>query len=214
MRLLNIFPSLYNRSVSILTGGDFPQIQSEIADRWVHVHEKILSLTARSGRQAFLNARKGARTTCLVTDGRSAQFLSKKIYKHNLAPCITAVQGTLRQMGVIYKKESFDSVQASFLLGNFSESGRTRMLQASHAVLKQDGTLMLVEKRELSGGLKKLFSRCWDKPLSFIMRLVTGVHLVPVNDIEKLLDQAGFEICEQRLFYFGFIQLICAQKKQ
>ena len=89
-----------------------------------------------------------------------------------------------------------------------------RFMKNCQELLKKDGTLILVEKRSFSQGLKRLFTCCWEKPLARVVHLLSGVKLIPVDTIEMLLDSAGFYIFEQRYFYFGALQVMCAQKKR
>lgn len=212
MPLQNIIPSLYTYAANLITWGDFSQTQSEIADCWVHLGDTVLLLNCMTETQSFLNAKKGAITTCLINNQKLLNHISRKITLNNFTSYIQCVQGPVANLSNVFKHNSFDIIQAPFMLGNLAGKAADHVLRACFNILKSDGTLILIEKENHLEGFKKILMNCYDLPVSLAVKLFLRIQLPCVTHLGSILENNGFIIHEWRVFCFDTLHLICAQK--
>jgi len=194
-----------------MTLGDFAQAQADIASRWIHAGEKVLQLGYDTA-QPFSNARRGADTMCIDHRFPLLRHISARARIHNLSLYMLAVQGKITAVPHICKTNHFDIVHAIMVFGMLDNEEKKNLLKSLWHLLKPDGTLISIEKKELATAAGRFFFKLIEIPLHGIVRLITGVTVSPVKDLEPLLAQEKFVIYEKRKFFFGALQVICAQK--
>lgn len=212
MLLYEKFPFLHTHALHIITFGDLSLVQKEIADRWVHPGEKILQVGYDS-KQAFLNARRGADTICIDHRLPLLHCISSKAKLYNLSLYILPLKGEILNSVNIFKKNHFDIIQSTLIFGKLKKEERKRLLSGFWNLLKSDGTLIIIEKKEPSSEKKRFFLKCLEIPLHFIIRVLTGVTVIPVKNLETTLQEADFVLYEQRYFFFGTLVVTFAQKR-
>ena len=198
----------------MLTWGEISLIQQEIADRWVHVNERILCLNSGTGKQAFLHAKGGGNTLCLDHCSRLLKHITHKKNEENLSLFIQPVQAEINNISTLFHENSFDIIIASLLMGKLQEAEQIKLLKDCWNILKPDGTFIIVEKFAPHNRITKYCMNIIEAPIKLLVFMFTGFMIKPINTLDSFLKNAQFEIYEKRDFFFTTLKIIFSQKKQ
>ncbi len=106
-------------------------------------------------------------------------------------------------------KEEFDKVFMSFVFHGFTQENRRKIIDNAHRALKNNGQLIVLDFNEFELESKPLWFKVGFKtiecPLAF--------EYIKIN-WKQQLDDWGFELFEEHLWFMNTLRLFKARKKQ
>lgn len=206
-------PERYDIGMKIMTLGRLDKIKDMIADA-VTTGDEILDIGCGTGTLALRCLKKGARVTGLDSSEFMLEQASKKATEHGVSSHLRLIKDSVTQLRKHFQDESFDIVVATASLGEFPKAYLDYILRDCARMLKKDGRLIIADEvqpqKRLSRILYNIVMGIFWIPQFLIVRRVC----YPIKNIDKMLQDAGFEIEERRKFPLTTLQLVSAKKKE
>ena len=218
MKALESAPERYDRGIRWLGWLKIDRIRKRIADILENEAQTVLEIGAGTGTQALLLAKRGLEVTGIDHSSGMLAIAQGKIdsVKKEDGGAEIASRVTLLHQDAVeldeFTRESFDSVTSTLVFSELNSSEKRYTLSYAFQVLKPGGILVLADEVVPHRLSRRLVHALISTPLKLITYLVTQTSTKAVQGLDRIIEEAGFEIELIENFQLDSFQLIIARK--
>ena len=209
MKVLESAPERYDKGIGWLGGSKLERIRHRIADIIEAEAENALEIGAGTGTQALLLAERGLDVTGIDHSSGMLAIAQRKIdsqEKKQDGAEIAARVKLLHKAAVEldeFAKCSFDAVTSTLVFSELHPSEQRYVLANAFQILKPGGVLVLADEVVPHKLTRRLAHSVISAPLKLITYLVTQTSTKAVQDLERIIEETGFEIENTYQTVFG-----------
>jgi ubiquinone/menaquinone biosynthesis C-methylase UbiE/ferredoxin len=218
MKALESAPERYDRGIRWLGWLRLDSIRTHIADIIENEAETVLEIGAGTGTQALLLAKRGLEVTGIDHSSGMLAIAQGKIdhQKQEEDGESIAARVTLLHKDAVeldeFDLESFDAVTSTLVLSELHPSEQRYTLSYAFQILKPGGVLVLADEVAPHRLSRRLAHSLISAPLKLITYIVTQTSTKAVRDLDRMVEEAGFEIESIENHQLDSFQLIIARK--
>ncbi len=205
MRILEQTPAKYDHGMRILTLGRIDRVKREIVSAWVESGHDVLEVGCGTGSLAAMMIRCGAHVTGIDISAKMLATARKN------APEAEFIHMTATEIGKL-GADRFDRIVATLSLSELSEDELDFVIRISFVLLKAGGKLVVADEVPPSGWWKRFLACLIRWPLAALAFLLTQSTTHALKMFDGLVEHAGFRIVYRRVYLFGTLALIVAEK--
>ncbi|MHA1378289.1 MAG: corrinoid protein-associated methyltransferase CpaM [Candidatus Helarchaeota archaeon] len=219
MKALETAPERYDKGISWLGWGKLSDIRVHIRDIIKSEGKKVLEIGVGTGTQALLLAEQGLEVVGIDHSPGMLTVAQKKIdakKEEGEQGIEIASRIELQNKAAVeldeFPSNSFDVITSTLVFSELHETEQKYVLAHAFRILKPGGALVLADEVIPSKRSKRIAHAFISAPLKFITFLITQTSTKPIRDLDKKVEEAGFEILTIENYQADSFQLIHAKK--
>jgi ubiquinone/menaquinone biosynthesis C-methylase UbiE/ferredoxin len=218
MKALESAPERYDKGIRWLGWLKLDGIRNHIADIIENEAETVLEIGAGTGTQALLLAKRGLEVTGIDHSSGMLAIAQGKIdhQKQEVSGEPIAASVTLLHKDAVeldeFDLESFDAITSTLVLSELHPSEQRYTLSYAFQILKPGGVLVLADEVAPHRLSRRVAHSLISAPLKLITYIVTQTSTKAVRGLDRMVEEAGFEIESIENYQLDSFQLIIARK--
>jgi len=212
MKFVEVAPERYDWAVKLMTGGRIDKIKARIAEQ-AKSGDRVLDIGCGTGTLALRLLRKGA----YVTGFDCSEFMVKQAEKYatdeGLNDRLTLVQDSVTQLRKHFEDDSFDIITSTMALGEFPREYLNYILRDCRRILKPDGLLLIADEVWPEKLLPRLLYQIGMVLFWIPQFLLLRRALFPINNLRKIIEEAGFKVSDVESWAASSFQLVSAKRE-
>ena len=218
MKALESAPERYDNGIRWLGWLKLDDIRTHIADIIENEAETVLEIGAGTGTQALLLAKRGLEVTGIDHSSGMlaiAQGKMDSLKKEEAGSAIADRVKLLHKAAVEldeFNQESFDAVTSTLVFSELNPSEQRYTLSYAFQILKPGGILVLADEVAPHRLSRRVAHSLISAPLKLITYIVTQTSTKAVQGLDRIVEEAGFEIESIENYQLDSFQLIVARK--
>lgn len=212
MKVLESSPRRYDRGISILSLGQISRTRQDITKSYISGGDKILEIGCGSGTLAIACAEKGALVVGFDISPPMLSLARQKIKKRNLSSKIKLHEMSATEMDKVFANQSFNKIVSTLTFSEFYTDEQKHVLREAYRILKPGGLIIIADEVKPNVLWKRILHQLIRLPLVVITYILTQTSTKAVKDIKSLLNEAGFEVIEEKRSFLDSFGLYVAKK--
>jgi len=212
MKILESFPSRYDRGIYILTLGKLDKVYNRLTS-YIKKGQKVLDLGCGTGVLTLKAAQKGAKVKGIDINPQMLEIAKKRAIKKNLIQNIELCEMGVAELGSEESK-SYDVVTSGLCFSELSEDELIYTLKEVKRILKPGGLLLIADEVKPKNISNKILNEIIRFPLKIIIYIITQTTTQAIDNLPKKIKESGLLIDSIRLNNIeNFIELIVKNPK-
>jgi len=212
MKILESFPSRYDRGIYILTLGKLDKVYNRLTS-YIKKGQKVLDLGCGTGVLTLKAAQKGAKVKGIDINPQMLEIAKKRAIKKNLIQNIELCEMGVAELGSEESK-SYDVVTSGLCFSELSEDELIYTLKEVKRILKPGGLLLIADEVKPKNISNKILNEIIRFPLKIIIYIITQTTTQAIDNLPKKIKESGLSIDSIRLNNIeNFIELVVKNPK-
>jgi len=136
----------------------------------------------------------------------------QKIKKQNLSSKIKLHEMSATEMDKAFANQSFNKIVSTLTFSEFYPDEQKYVLREAYRILKPGGLIIIADEVKPNVLWKRILHQLIRLPLVVITYILTQTSTRALKDIKSLLNEAGFEVMEEKRSFFDSFGLYVAKK--
>ncbi len=212
MKILESFPSKYDKGIRFITSGKLEEAYDRLAS-FVKKGDRVLDLGCGTGALSLRAARRGAWVKGIDINSRMLDEAKVRAEKANLIQNIE-----FSEMGVAEldreKGESYDAVMSGLCLSELSDDEFNFAIKEVERVLKPQGLFLAADEVRPQNFFKKIIHGLLRFFFKATVYFLTGSSTKAIHRLPEKLGEMDFFIVNSRLNKWeNFLELVARKQK-
>lgn len=206
MKILESTPERYDLGIEILSRGRIRDVYESISSSVSGQGRKVLDVGCGTGNLSIACALKGASVTGIDINAGMLEVARRKAAEKNLEGNLTLIEIGVAELERHFQKEEFDSCVSCLAFSELTHDEQNFAISSIYRLLKPGGTLMIADEVIPLGRASRILRSLSHLPARLLAYVVAQSTTRPVENLEQLLLDAGFEVLRtERIWRDSFI---------
>ena len=212
MKVLESAPQRYERGMRLLTLGRLDCAKRDIASV-VNSGERVLDIGCGTGTLALLLAERGAHVIGIDISVPMLQIALERTQGTSFQEQIQFRELGAVDLDTAFSDESFDLVVSTLTFSELSDDEVDFTLRQCLRLLKPNGKLILTDEILPNSWYGKLATFLFRLSFVILTYLLTQNTTSRLTNLDKRIQEAGFNIVETRRYLLGTLKTFVCEKR-
>lgn len=194
MKWLETSPEKYQRGIQLLTLGRITRLHHQIAANYVEVGMHVLEIGCGTGALCVQMAQHGAHVIGVDLSPQMLGEAAKQVAAAGEEERIALKLMDASAIAEVFPPRHFDLIVASFSMSEMQPAQQQYLLAACHGLLADGGKLLIADEVRPRSLFARILYHLIRLPLLILTWLLTRTTTHPLREIDRILQQAGYEI--------------------
>lgn len=213
MKILESSPERYDRGIQIISRGRIGEVYETIAREVAHEGRNILDIGCGTGNTSIACATRGATLVGIDINSGMLEIARRKAAIANLNEKVRFLEIGVAEMNRNFKGETFDACVSCLAFSELTKDEQSYAISKAYSLLRPGGLLMIADEVYPTTAAKRFMHSLFRIPAKLLAYLLTQATTRPLDDVNSMLQEAGFTNIEIHRIWNESFAIIRAYKK-